>query len=1293
MINLRSWLLPLLAVILGLPLTAVSQVSDYSFSNSVGSYDTIVGGTSVPSAIGDTYYTGGIPIGFVFNFNGINYDSVYASSNGFLSFNENLNSATTNNLDNGSASIMPLVAPLWDDLAGSSSSNSDALYEVSGTAPNRVFTFEWKRWEWNYSASDPVISFQVKLYESTNVVEFVYAEEAEPVNGSTVSASIGLADGSTFLSVQDVANPSVSSTNEADTLTQKPVTGTVYSFTPPSCLSPAGLQANFIGSDSVILGWSSSAASFEFEYDTSGFVQGTGVTGVSNADSLIINGLSTSTEYDFYVRSICGVGDTSNWVGPFSFSTFFQLAQGVSCGPLYQSPIFSEEFDTQGGWTGDFGTGNGTWQFNSGSTGSGSTGPSGAHSGSNYIYFEASGGSGTGFPYDTAIIYSPAIDLTGATGAAELSFWIHAYGSTMGVLNVGVSTSLTGPFTNVLTINGDYQTSSSDAWLNPGADLSSYVGQTIYLQFNFVSGSNYYSDFAIDLLEVNSCVSCPTPDSLAVISVDSNNAEVTWTTQTNGSTWYYQNVPAGTTPSGNGTMVMNDTVTISGLTPVTSYDFYVREECGQGNNSTWAGPISYTTSCATYMATHEEDFDGVASLDLPVCWSVLRSAGVTTSATVYAYSNTNSVSSPNYFRMYNSSFDDPTDYIIAVSPEYSDLASNANRVRFNMYNTNSGLIVGTMSNPSDSSTFVAVDTIPSGIGSMTEFTVDLDNVPAGHRYVAFRHGVETTYDYIYIDDYKYEAIPSCLKPTAPVALSTTDNSATLTWTPGQGETEWVIEYDTVGFVQGTGNYLVVTNDTSVVTGLSSSTSYEFYVRAVCTAGDSSYWSTTSATAATLCGTIYPAPYLETFDGTDWVSGSGSDNSGDQIDLCWLRNPGSGFSFGTRSGTTVSSSTGPSGDNTTGSGNYIYTEGSNGSSGDTASFTSPRIDLNGVPYPMLDFAYHMYGSNIQTLYVEVNNGNGWVVLDSIAGSQQSSSFEAWAHKEVLLTAFSTDTIQVRWMTERGSSYNNDIAIDDVEIYNTTGDDLSAIAFLQPASLCGDSNMPIQVIVQNLGVNPQTGFDVVVDWTGSTTGSISTTYAGTLAWNEIDTITVDTLNTYFGGSFDLSAYTTLVGDEDVNNDTVVSGVITILPGLNAPSVVGGSSQTVCYDAQVDFVANGSGDTTLWYNSIGDLISLGDTVSITANQDDTLYATTTNVLGQDSLGLVSNIGTSGFISQATGWGLGFTVNTPTLISSVVVYPQGSGTIEIEISDQATNNIVYVAGVISVIMILIIVFFFKMV
>src|SRR5690606_21462634 len=52
-----------------------------------------------------------------------------------------------------------------------------------------------------------------------------------------------------------------------------------------------------------------------------GFAQGTGTTSIVNNDTTNITGLSATTSYDFYVRSICAPGDTRAWTGPFVFAT------------------------------------------------------------------------------------------------------------------------------------------------------------------------------------------------------------------------------------------------------------------------------------------------------------------------------------------------------------------------------------------------------------------------------------------------------------------------------------------------------------------------------------------------------------------------------------------------------------------------------------------------------------------------------------------------------------------------------------------------------------------------------------------------------------------------------------------------------------------------------------------------------------------------------------------------------------------------------------------------------------
>ena len=159
---------------------------------------------------------------------------------------------------------------------------------------------------------------------------------------------------------------------------------------------------------------------------------GNGTIDTTNTTSYILSNLNPSSAYEFYVQAICGVGDSSVWAGPFSFSTNIQGPVGVSCTSGGAGIIYSDDLESQGGWTGDFGTGNGVWRTNSGGTASSGTGPLGAHSGSGYFYYETStGGSPTG------TIVSPVVDLTNSSGSAELSFFLHAFGPTTGTLDVG----------------------------------------------------------------------------------------------------------------------------------------------------------------------------------------------------------------------------------------------------------------------------------------------------------------------------------------------------------------------------------------------------------------------------------------------------------------------------------------------------------------------------------------------------------------------------------------------------------------------------------------------------------------------------------------------------------------------------------------------------------------------------------------------------------------------------------------------------------------------------------------
>lgn len=105
-------------------------------------------------------------------------------------------------------------------------------------------------------------------------------------------------------------------------------TVTVFYSTPPSCFAPNNLSAVTNFSTSAQLSWVELgiASNWEVEYDTSGFTLGQGNTINTSSNPLTLNGLTPNTTYDFYVRSVCSPGDSSSWVGPYTFTTQCNIA-------------------------------------------------------------------------------------------------------------------------------------------------------------------------------------------------------------------------------------------------------------------------------------------------------------------------------------------------------------------------------------------------------------------------------------------------------------------------------------------------------------------------------------------------------------------------------------------------------------------------------------------------------------------------------------------------------------------------------------------------------------------------------------------------------------------------------------------------------------------------------------------------------------------------------------------------------------------------------------------------------
>ena len=74
---------------------------------------------------------------------------------------------------------------------------------------------------------------------------------------------------------------------------------------------------------------------------------------------------------------------------------------------------------------------------------------------------------------------------------------------------------------------------------------------------------------------------------LAVSGISTTGAIVSWTSGAEAIDWEYQLVISGETPAEAGTSTSDNPFTVTGCYANTSYDFYVRTNCG-GTMSSWA---------------------------------------------------------------------------------------------------------------------------------------------------------------------------------------------------------------------------------------------------------------------------------------------------------------------------------------------------------------------------------------------------------------------------------------------------------------------------------------------------------------------------------------------------------------------------------------------------------------------------------------------------------------------------------------------------------------------------------
>ncbi|TBX68803.1 hypothetical protein EZL74_08405 [Flavobacterium silvisoli] len=136
--------------------------------------------------------------------------------------------------------------------------------------------------------------------------------------------------------------------------------------------------------------------------------------------------------------------------------------------------------------------------------------------------------------------------------------------------------------------------------------------------------------------------------------------------------------------------------------------------------------------------------------------------------------------------------------------------------------------------------------------------------------------------------------PNCPNPSNLMAVrnAATNTNVDVTWTAGATETSWEIQYGMTGFIIGTGNTVTSATTTKQVTGISATVSYDFYVRATCSATQNSGWiGPVVVNAATQTNTVvgtYMMTAFNTVPSTD-LNGDGTSSVNQMNEITCFNN--------------------------------------------------------------------------------------------------------------------------------------------------------------------------------------------------------------------------------------------------------------------------------------------------------------------------------------------------------------------------------------------------------------------
>lgn len=346
-----------------------------------------------------------------------------------------------------------------------------------------------------------------------------------------------------------------------------------------------------------------------------------------------------------------------------------------------------------------------------------------------------------------------------------------------------------------------------------------------------------------DSQELNA-LSCLAP-SLATFGSVTDNSGVLTISSANGTPIGVFQVSYGlgiNTPQAGVKKTVSGTIdTLDNLQAFSKYCFFLREICAVGDTSNWSPKYCFRTKCGEYSSPFNESFDSTAMPGLPDCWSYLASSSHAFPDPVSVVDSVDWATSvipslPGALEINESQNAYPT---IAITPAFAGLNSGYYRLRFKAAYEAYGsgqdtLYVGTMSDPTDPSTFVKYEFIaPQGYPSFAEYNIPLNDTSliGNNQYVGFMSDLTpgANFEY-YIDDFYFEP-NECDTIKNVLVKQVNCDTALISWSTESPFA--IIEYGPQGFTLGQGTIVGPVSSPYAIDGLLADTMNDVYVRSIC----------------------------------------------------------------------------------------------------------------------------------------------------------------------------------------------------------------------------------------------------------------------------------------------------------------------------------------------------------------------------------------------------------------------------------------------------------------------------